>query len=170
MIQTQGAASQETPITAASDSITNSLFQGHLLEVKSQQPQLHFTKYDYGYFGVLLLLYALLVWMLVFNARKLNQIIQSFYQTQSTNENNRNDIFIGNRVSAFLSLFFIVTVSIFLSQLLTLFNIRLFNAQYTEIIIGVILVAAYTVKFIAINVLGFIFKAQKEAKEYMKTL
>lgn len=169
MIETQGDSSQVKPI-AISDTITNSLFQEHLLEVRNQYAQVHYTKYDYWYFGVLLILYSFLVWMLVSNSKKLSQIIQGFYLTQSTNENNRNEFLVGNRVSVFLSLFFIVTISIFVSELLTHFNVRLFNFPYTEVIIATLLVIVYAVKFTAINALGFVFKVQKEAKEYIKTV
>ena len=94
-------------ITSVKDtSIVPSLFKNHLLTVKNNKPEVHFTHYDFVITGILLFLYILFVWMYVSNYKKLSQIIKGFYINRNTNQLSRDELSIGNRVSVFLSIFF----------------------------------------------------------------
>lgn len=143
-----------------------SLFQNHLLTVKSEKPQLHVTQYDYWITVIFLFLFALFVWLYVSNRKKLNQIIKGFYQTHYVNENKRDEFSMGNRVSVFLSVFFIITLSIFISRALSYYQIHLFSNKAIEVIIACILIFIYAVKFVTINIFATIFQVQKEAGDY----
>lgn len=147
---------------------TPSLFQNHLLPVKNETPQLHITNYDFRITGILLLLYILFVWLYVSNRKRLNQIIKAFYINRYGSQLTRDEIAIGNRVAIFLSLFFIVTITIFITHLLTYYGFKPFtsNIALFSIIIAFLLIAGYGIKFLTIKTLGYIFKIQKEAAEY----
>lgn len=149
---------------------TRSLFQNHLLTVKSDRPQLHITQYDYWITGIFLFLFALFVWLYVSNRKKLNQIIKGFYQTYYVNENKRDEFSMGNRVSVFLSVFFVFTLSIFISRTLSYYQIHLFANNAVEAVLALIIVIAYGIKFISINIFGTIFQVQKEASDYMMSV
>lgn len=147
-----------------------SLFQGHLLTVKNDKPQLHITKYDYWITGVFLLLFVLFVWLYVSNRKKLNQIINGFYQTHNVNENKRDAFSMGNRVSVFLSVFFVFTLSIFISRVLSFYQVQLFANNVVELTLALIIILVYCIKFITINVFGIVFQVPKEARDYMMSV
>ena len=144
-----------------------SLFQNHLLVPQNTRPQLHFTQYDYWISAILFFLFSIFVWLFVSNTKKLSQVIKGFYQTRYTNQNTRDEFSVGNRVSFFLSAFFIVTMSIFISQLLMFYHVDIFKKNFAELTIAIIIFVVYGVKFFSINFLGFVFEVQKEMKEYM---
>ena len=83
---------------------TTSLFENHLLPQKSEHPQLHFTDFDFGIAGILLLAFVLFVWLYATNSRRLNQIVKSFYVSRFSNQLGRDELSLGNRVSVFLSI------------------------------------------------------------------
>ncbi len=158
-------------ISPAKDTTTApSLFKGHLLPVKNIRPQLHVTKYDYLVTGILLFLFILFVWLYVSNRKKLNQIIKGFYQTRFTNENARDEFSFGNRVSVFLSVFFVITLTIFITRILSYYHIQLFKSNAVELIIAFLIIAIYSVKFAVINLIGYVFQVQKEARDYMMSV
>ena len=171
-----GTINNKTLTTIAEDtSTTPSLFQNHLLNIKNPQPKIHTTDYDYWVTGILLFLYILFVWMYVSNYKKLGQIIKGVYINQNSNQMSREDLSIGNRVSVFLSIFFILTLTLFISRVLSYFDFHLSpfgqeNIVVLNIITALILSLGYGIKFVIIKLLGFIFKAQKEANEYMMTI
>ena len=142
------------------------LFQNHLLIPHNARPQLHFTQYDYWITGILFFLFSIFVWLFVSNAKKLNQVIKGFYQTRYTNQNTLDEFSVGNRVSFFLSAFFIVTMSIFISQLLSFYQIDIFKKNFAELTIALIIFVVYGIKFFTINFLGYVFQMQKEMKDY----
>lgn len=155
--------------TAQKDSISaHSLFENHLLPAKSPEPQLHITQHDFWVAGILLLLYALFVWLYVSNRKKLNQVIRAFYINRSGGQLSRDDLAIGNRVAVFLSIFFIVTSTIFISHLLPFYGFDFFSSNFTllSIVTGILVAIAYGFKLLTIKIIGYIFKVQKEAAEY----
>lgn len=162
--------------TAVKDtSIATSLFQNHLLAIKNPQPKIHTTSYDYWVTGILMFLYILFVWMYVSNYKKLSQIIKGIYINHNSNQMSREDLSIGNRVSVFLSIFFILTLTLFISRVLSYFDFHPSpfgqdNVVVLNIITAIIITIAYGIKFASIKLLGYIFKAQKEASEYMMTI
>ncbi len=156
-------------------SVTPSLFSGHLLTVKNDKPQLHFTNYEYLVSGILLFLYVLFVWIYVSNYKKLSQVIKGFYISRFSNQLSREDLSIGNRVSVFLSIFFISTLTLFVSRVLTYYGFHpsIFgrtDAAVLDIFTALFITVAYCVKFASIKILGSLFKVQREANEYMMTI
>lgn len=153
-------------------SVAPSLFKEHLLAVKNTKPEIHFTNYDFVISGVLLFLYILFVWMYVSNYKKLSQIINGFYINRNSNQMSRDDLSIGNRVSFFLSIFFIITLTIFISRIIAYYGLQfgISNTAVLNLIIGVGIIVAYSLKFASIKLFGYIFKVQREASEYIMTI
>ncbi|MES2140408.1 MAG: DUF4271 domain-containing protein [Bacteroidota bacterium] len=169
-----GANALAKPIVSGvkDTSIAPSLFKDHLLVVKNPKPEIHFTNYDYVISGVLLFLYILFVWMYVSNYKKLSQIINGFYINRNSNQMSRDDLSIGNRVSFFLSIFFIITLTIFISKVIAYYGLQfgIGNTTVLNIIIGIGIIVAYSLKFASIKLLGYILKLQREANDYTMTI
>ena len=98
--------------------ITTSLFQHNLLEVKSPKPQLHKTNFDYRVASILFFAFILFVWLYAVNRKRLNQVVKAFYISRFANQLAREEISIGNRVTIFLSTLFVLTLSLFIMQTL----------------------------------------------------
>lgn len=160
-------------ITSVQDtSKAPSLFQNHLLTIKNPKPKIHITNYDYWVSGILLFLYVLFVWMYVSNFKKLSQIIKGFYINRYSNQLSRDELSIGNRVSVFLSLFFILTLTIFISRVIPYYGFKLFTSSVVvlDIVTALLITAIYCVKFAIIKLFGYLFQIQKEANDYMMTI
>ena len=171
IISSDSASMHIKPIpTMVKDTIhAPSLFQNHLLAVKNPKSQLHITDYDSWVSLILLFVYALFVWIYVSNRKKLSQVIKGFYTNRSTNQLTREEFSIGNRVSAFLSIFFVVTLSIFIVRVIQYYHFHILNdnTALLGVITALIIIIAYTVKFATIKILGYVFQQQKEASDYL---
>ena len=143
------------------------LFNNHLLEVQTNTSQIHYTNYSYVLTGIFLLLYVAFVWLYVTNRKKIGQVISGFYQPQFSNANKRNDFFIGNRVSVILSLFFIITSSVFISQLVTFYDFKINTVYNLTVVIAFVICSIYIVKLMVVSVLGSVFQVQRKAQEYI---
>ena len=66
--------------------------------------------------------------------------------------------------------FFLITISIFVTQVLSFYQVRLFENNSTEVIIALVIIVVYGIKFVVINLVGYIFQVQKEAKDYMMSV
>lgn len=149
-------------------SIANSLFKNHLLPVKSTEPKLQIPNSDFWVAGILLLVYILFVWLYVSNRKKLNQVLQAFYINRAGGQLTRDDLALGNRVSVFLSVFFIVNITLFIRHLLPCYGFDFFdsNVAIWGIVTAILITITYSVKFLVIRLLGSVFKVQKEMSEY----
>ncbi len=145
---------------------TPSLFKNHLLIKHTPTPALHITQYDYWITSMLFFLFSIFVWLYVSNTKKISQVIKGFYQTRYSNQNARNEFSVGNRISFFLAAFFIITMSIFISQLLLFYHIDIFKKNFAELGIALIIFVVYSIKFMVIKFLGNVFQVQKEMKDY----
>lgn len=147
---------------------TNSLFQNHLLPIKNTEPKLLITNSDFWVAGILFLVYVLFVWLYVSNRKKLNQVLQAFYINRSGGQLTRDDLALGNRVSVFLSVFFIINISLFIRHLLPYFGFDFFdsNVALLGVVTAILITITYSIKFLVIRLLGSIFKVQKEMSEY----
>jgi hypothetical protein len=160
-------------ITVKKDTTTqHSLFQNHLLSAQKEKPQLHHTNYDYWITGLFLFLYVLFVWLYTFNRKKLNQVVKRFYITRYANQLSRDELSIGNRVSFFLSIFFILTLTLFISQVMIYYGFHFYtgNIAVLGIVIALIVTIAYSIKFATIKLLGYVFQIQREAADYIMTV
>jgi len=160
---------KQTPKDSDS-STTFSLFRDHLLSPKNNQPQIHYTNYDYGFAGIIFFLYILYVWLYVSNRKRLTQIIKGFYINRYANQLAREEIALGNRVSVFLGILFVFTITLFIIQVNQYYGFITANTFILFLIIGLSLVIVYSIKFICIKLLGFVFKMTKEASEYSMSI
>ncbi len=146
---------------------TTSLFKDNLLTKKTDELQLHYTKYDYGVAAVLLLAFILFVWLFASNRKRLSQVIKAFYISRHSNQLGRDEISLGNRVSVFLSLLFVITGTLFIVQVADHYS-YFFNVNrailYFEI--SLIICFIYGIKMMVIRIFGYIFQKQKEAGDY----
>lgn len=146
---------------------TTSLFEGHLLKKKSENPSLHVTNFDFVVACVLLFAFILFVWLYAFNSRRLNQVIKAFYLNRFSNQLGRDELSLGNRVSIFLSSLFVLTLSLFITQVANYYG---FNRNESEIQFFIqtafAICAIYGIKILIVRMIGFIFQNQKEVKEY----
>lgn len=156
------------PVEHAIDTLsTTSLFQDHLLKQKSEKPTLHFTNFDFGVAGVLLFAFILFVWLYASNRRRLNQVMKSFYIGRYSNQSGRDELSLGNRVSIFLSGLFVITLSLFISQVINYYGFyKIENEVWFLIELAVLICFIYGFKIIIVRIAGFIFQSQKEVAEY----
>ncbi len=148
-----------------------SLFQDHLLPIKNTGPQIHFTNYEYGVAAIIFLLYVLYVWLYVSNNKRLNQIIKGFYINRYANQLAREEFAFGNRVSLFLGVLFVVTLTLFIGQLNEYYGfIPGINTTVLFLITAAIILLSYGIKLFVIQLLGFIFKMPKETNEYKMSI
>ena len=140
-------------------SLTSSLFQHHLLNIKKNKPQLHFTNYDYTVTGILFFLLILFVWLYVSNRKRLTQVIKGFYINRYSNQLAREEASLGNTGSLFLSTLFIVSLTLFISQVCQYYGISSpVNSLFLFLIIAASILLIYTIKLISVKFVGFVFK------------
>lgn len=156
--------------THSKDTITTpSLFQNSLLETKDTSPKIHSTKYDYWVAGILFLSFILFTWLYVSNRKRLNQIVKGFFIPRVANQLKREEFSFTNRVSVFLWILFVLSLTLFFSELLSFFNIPppSGNRALSYLIIALFITITYLIKVIIIKLFGYIFQANKEASEYI---
>ena len=148
---------------------TQSLFQNNLLETKNSSSKIHYTKYDYWVAGILFLSFILFTWLYVSNRKKLNQIVKGFFIPRVANQLKRDEFSFTNRVSIFLWILFVTSLTLFLSELLSFFKIPPLseNLALSYFIIAFIIIIIYLVKVIIIKLFGYIFQTNKEASDYI---
>lgn len=146
-----------------------SLFQNHSLEVKNPSPKIHFTKYDYWVAGILFLSFILFTWLYVSNRKKLNQIVKGFFIPRIANQLKRDEFSFSNRVAIFLWILFVLSLTLFFSELITFFHIPppSLSTAFSYGIIAFFIIFIYLIKVIFIKVFGYIFQANKEASDYI---
>ena len=147
-------------------SAVTSLFEDHLLPKTSENPQLHFTDFDFGVASILLLAFILFVWLYATNRKRLNQVIKSFYITRLNGQSGREDLSLGNRVSVFLSILFVISSSLFIFQTAKYYGYNSENDVlfFIKLIVDICLV--YGVKILFVRFFGFVFQSQKESGDY----
>jgi hypothetical protein len=160
--------SHSVPIVGDVDSThTNSLFEGHLLNKITEKPQLHFTDFDFGVATLLFVAFILFVWLYSANRKRLDQIIKAFYINRFANQLGRDELSLGNRVSVFLSILFVISFSLFISLSASFYG---FNESGNETWIFIktaaVVSCIYGLKIMILRFLGYVFQTQKEAGEY----
>ncbi|MFL5764573.1 MAG: DUF4271 domain-containing protein [Bacteroidia bacterium] len=146
---------------------TTSIFEGHLLQPKHEKPELHFTHFDFGIAAILLAAFAIFVWLYASNRKRLNQVVRAFYVSRYTNQLGRDELTLGNRVTISLAVLFIVTSSLFATQVAEYYHYSdpchrtLFFSKAMLLITG-----AYITKLALVRFSGFIFQTQRETSDY----
>ncbi len=149
----------------------NSLFKNNLLEVKHQNVQIHYTNYDYWIAGILFFSFILFVWLFVSNRKRMGQIVKGFYINRYANQLMREEFSAGNRVSVFLSILFVFSISLFINQLIIYYHIVIHTDNLSFFFIAIaVIIALYAVKLTTIKMAGYILKLKKEATDYITTL
>lgn len=156
------------PVTK--DTAAPSLFGNHSLHPKNSGPRIHFTNYDYGVTLIIFFLYVLYVWLYVSNRKRLNQIVKGFYINRYANQLSRDEVALGNRVSVFLAILFVFTLTLFITQVNEYYGFTKSNSYTLFLLISLSIVAIYGTKLILIRILGHVFKMDKEAGEYRMSI
>jgi hypothetical protein len=152
---------------ASDTTLSPSLFQGHLLPVKTPKPQLHTTDFDFGVAGILFFAFLLFVWLYSANRKRLNQVIKAFYISRYANQLAREEVSLGNRVSIFLSTLFVLTCTLFVTQVIHFYGF--FEGVNTSVLfleVALVVLGIYTVKIGSVNLFGFILQIQKPSTDY----
>ncbi|MBL7884306.1 MAG: DUF4271 domain-containing protein [Bacteroidia bacterium] len=159
--------------TISSDSLKAvSIFKEHLLTAQNNKPIVHFTEYHFLIAIILFISYGIYVWLFVKNRKRIKQIIKAFYLNRYANQLAREESSILNRVTLFLSILFLFSISLFFTQVISYYGWKIpeTNESLLLPIIAVGIVAIYLIKIAVIQFLGFVFKTGKEAAEYTQTL
>ena len=149
-----------------------SLFKNHLLTTKNIDTKFHYTHYDYLPASILFISFLLLVWLYVSNFKQVNQVIKGFYLSRYANQLSRDEFSPGNRVTVFLTLLFVLTLSLFISQTLSYYGIGNFANNFSRLylISTAAVTLIYLIKLITVSLTGFIFQAQKVSTDYVMTI
>lgn len=149
-----------------------SLFNKHLLTTKNIDYKFHYTHYDYLPAIILFISFLLLVWIYVSNFKNFNQVFKGFYSSRKTKQFSKDDISLASRVTVFLTVLFILTLSLFISQVLSYYGLINFSNEPALLYLFAmsIVVATYLLKIIIINIIGFVFQSSKAASEYIVTI
>jgi hypothetical protein len=148
-----------------------SLFQNNLLHVKTSEPSLHLTNFDFAISGIIFLAFVLFVWLYAMNRKRLNQVIKAFYINRYANQLAREEVSIGNRVTIFLSTLFVVTFALFISQVANYYGFFIeVGPLWLFIKIATVIIATYGIKMLGVRVFGSIFQNQKDADDYAMTV
>lgn len=143
------------------------LFQNHLLAIKNDSQQIHYTEYDFFITGVLLISFTLFVWLYVSHRKRLNQIISGFYINRFANQLTREEFNLSNRVSVFLSVLFVLTLTLFISEINQYFSLKMLssNILVSYLTIATFILLIYGVKVFGIRLLGNLFQTTKEGAD-----
>ena len=149
-----------------------SLFRNHLLAAKNIDTKFHYTHYDYLPATILFVSFLLLVWLYVSNLKQINQIIKGFYLSRYANQLSRDEFSPGNRVTIFLTLLFILTISLFISQTLSYYGVGNFANNFPRLylISTAAVIIIYLVKLLTVSFTGFIFQSEKASSDYIMTI
>ncbi len=155
-------------VSAHADTLTTtSIFEGHLLAKQNEKPQPHFTNFDFGIATLFLLVFILFVWIYSTNRKRLNQAMKAFYVNRLTNQLGRDELSLGNRVSIFLSILFVLTFSLFIFQCAKYYGYYSGQNDFLFFVkISVTISVVYGFKILAVRIFGYIFQNQKESAEY----
>ncbi len=151
---------------------TTSLFKDHLLASKNQDYKFHYTHYDYLPFVILFISFIVFVWLYVSYFKRLNTTIKGFFINRFANQLAREEFSFGNRVTVFLSVLFVLTITLFFSQTFRYFGLGAESGSFTflNFVIALAVLAIYLLKFITIKFTGIVFQAPKAASEYILTI
>lgn len=157
--------------TARQLSQQNSLFEGHALQVQHTKPIIHYSNYDYVIAGVLFVAFLFFVWMYSQNRKRLGQLIKAFYVNRFANQLLREEVSVGNRMTAVLSVLFVLTLSLFAVQANSYFGWMAFkNGPLAYFVIAGSIFLAYGIKLLGIRIVGWVFQVKREASDYIFTV
>ena len=118
--------------------------------------------------GVLLLIFSLLAWVRVYHFKRLKQLVQaSLYKIHVQKILRSNDSLIA-RISIGLNAIFILSMSLFIYQLLWYYNVELpYTGNLSPFLLILMIVAVvYPLKSMVLWLMGWIFKESEGFAEY----
>lgn len=115
---------------------------------------------------ILFLSFTMLVFLRVFDFRRLVALVQGFARASSVSVMYREESALSSRVSVFLILNFLLMASLFIWQASGVIFVS-YMPPTSILWIALGLVGVYLVKIIAVRMLGFIFEMREAAQEYV---
>ena len=154
--------------TIASFTTEPSIFTGHSLHLNNLEP-VKKPVYHYDWMlGVFLMVLIFFAYIKVTYNKRLREIINAALKP-NPGPIVRDDNVLSQRVSIFLSIVFLLNLSLFIFQAVTYYGFHLFNGEGFVLFIK-ILTAVFLLnlaKTIVIGLLGFILKLKDEISEYI---
>jgi len=122
--------------------------------------------------GALLFTLFIFAWLRLFYKKHIFKTIVATYNTSVLNKMFRESNSVSQRVAFALNLVFIVNIGLFIFQVTDYYDIKIFNYNnfITFLIFCGIVIGIYIIKYLAYNILGFIFLAQKYFSEYLHSI
>jgi len=154
--------------TVASFTTEHSLFTGHSLRLNNLEP-VKKPVYSYDWMlGVFLIVLVLFAYIKVTYNKRLREIINAALK-RNPGPIIRDDNVLSQRVSIFLSIVFLLNLSVFIFQVTTYYGFRLFDGDgfvlFIKILLAVLLLNL--AKTLLIGLLGFILKLKDDISEYI---
>jgi hypothetical protein len=149
--------------------VVPSVFTGHALKAENLQPKPSGV-IDKTAVAVIVLFVVLCIAMVrQYNNRRLAALINAFKASRFALQLQRQEYSINNRAAITLLIAFVITIAILSIHIIDYFIPNTFPGSYLfriSILSGVI-VLAYSIKMLSINVMGYIFDNTTAAKEYI---
>ena len=119
--------------------------------------------------GVIIICLILIAWLKLFYNKFINQIIQSLTNFQLSAKLFRDQNIFTRRVSFVLNLNFVLAISVYIYLFFGNFNIIPFKySDFTSLLIYIgTITAVLLLRYIVLNLVGYIFQKQREFQEYL---
>ena len=119
--------------------------------------------------GVLVLIFLILAWVRVYHLRRLNQLLQAFVYKLHVHTLLRSNDYMIKRISLGLNAVFVLTMSLFLYQLIEYYNVALpfANTVSSFLLILPVLLLLYPLKSLVLQLVGWIFSDTEKIPEYI---
>jgi len=161
------------PDTQGQDWTGKPLFDSHLLNPVSFQPEEKLSGNTDWILGVLISVFLILAWVRVNHSKRLGQIVKAFQSNHYVNLIIRENDSLMQRVSIALNAVYILVVPLFIYQLDLYYGWTFIPSPqnggfiYFFLIVSGLILLVYFIKMILIRIVGFVFKAQEEFTEYL---
>ncbi|MBP6334596.1 MAG: DUF4271 domain-containing protein [Bacteroidia bacterium] len=146
------------------------LYNGHELKAVHGSPLQKENVYQDWFFPIFILVLGAYTWLRIFYNKYFNQLIQAFVNTNLTNQIVRDENILVQRASILLALTFNVIAALFL-YLLSLeigWELGTIGYGFKRFLFFITIVsAAYTVKFLILKIIGWLFDLDKEMATYI---
>jgi len=149
------------------------LFDSHLLNPVSFQPEEKLSGNTDWILGVLISVFLILAWVRVNHGKRLGQIVKAFQSNHYVNLIIRENDSLMQRVSIALNAVYILVAPIFIYQLGLYYGWTFIPSTrdggfiYFFLLISGLILLVYAIKTILIRIVGFVFKAQEKLTEYL---
>jgi len=149
------------------------LFDNHLLNPVSFQPEEKFSGNTDWILGVLISVFLILAWVRVNHSKRLRQIIKAFQSNHYVNLIIRENDSLMQRASIALNAVYILVAPIFIYQLGLYYGWTFIPTSqdggfiYFFLIVSGSILLVYSIKTIFLWIIGFVFKDREKFTEYL---